>query len=141
MRINHRLSRRTLLTGGVAAIGFAAAYPLVSQASAPDPFAMSSWTDLVGQQLQAGSAVVLVESVTDLRRAPRPGEHHDTANRYRLVFALVRGELPSQTLEVAHPTLGAVNFFITHGGAKATAVIDRRGANLTPPVAKDGTHE
>ncbi|UVJ40768.1 hypothetical protein [Arthrobacter sp. CJ23] len=141
MKGNYKLSRRTLLTGGTAAVVFAAAYPLVTQASEPDVFAMSNWTPLVGQELQAGPAVVVLENVTDLRQDARLGELEDSAERYRLAFGLVRGQLPTESLEISHPRSGAVQLFITHSGAKATAVIDRRGANLTPPVAKDQTHE
>ncbi|MBB6403526.1 hypothetical protein [Arthrobacter sp. AZCC_0090] len=130
-----KLSRRTLLIGGAGAVVLAAAGPLTSQASEPDVFTLASWTPLVGQQLAAGPAVVRLETAEDLRRAPRPGEHADPAERFRLGFSLVTGALPPETIAIVHPKSGLVSLFITHGGSNATAVIDRRGATLLPPTA------
>ncbi|MCZ9881463.1 DUF6916 family protein [Arthrobacter sp. B2a2-09] len=135
METSYKLSRRTLLIGGAGAIVLAVAGPLTSQASEPDVFTLASWTPLVGQQLAAGTAVVRLESVEDLRRAPRPGEHVDPAERFRLGFSLVSGAFPPETIAISHPRSGAVNLFITHNDGKATAVIDRRGATLLPPTA------
>ncbi|MBT8160016.1 MULTISPECIES: hypothetical protein [Arthrobacter] len=135
MDIPYKLSRRTLLIGGAGAVVLAAAGPLTSQASEPDVFTLASWTPLLGRQLAAGTAVVRLETVEDLRRAPRPGEHVDPAERFRLGFSLVTGAFPLETITISHPKSGAVNLFITHSEGKATAVIDRRGASLLPPTA------
>lgn len=135
MKTSDRLSRRTLLIGGAGAAVLAVAGPPASQASEPDVFTLASWRPLVGQQLKAGSAVVRLESADDLRRAPRPGEHPDPAERFQLGFSLVSGAFPPETIAVSHPTNGTVSLFITHHDRKATAIIDRRGATLLPPTA------
>lgn len=146
MDTSYKLSRRTILIGGAGALVLAGAGPLTSQASEPDAFSLASWTPLVGQQLAAGTAVVRLESVEDLRRAPRPGEYSDPAERFRLSFSLVGGAYPPETIAISHPKSGMVNLFITRSDSKASAVIDRRGAKLlpptaAPPVAKDRTHD
>ncbi|WP_028266477.1 hypothetical protein [Arthrobacter sp. MA-N2] len=135
METSFKLNRRTLLVGGAGAVVLAVAGQLTSQAAEPDVFTLASWTPLLGQQLKAGTAVVRLDSAEDLRRAPRPGEHADPAERFRLGFSLVNGAYPPDTIAISHPRSGAVSLFITHSDGKAFAIIDRRGATLLPPTA------
>lgn len=128
-----QLSRRTLMAGGLGTLALLALAPQVSTASTPAPYALDSWLPLLGTEVIAdGGAVLRVQAVEDLRTPAKAGDFDPTADRFRLVFTLVSGELKDDSITVQHPLAGGVSLLTNRFEATAVAYIDRRGASLLP---------
>jgi hypothetical protein len=95
----------------------------------------------VGSTLTADSAIVKMERVVDLRKAPIKGEVADAGERFRLHLSLVQGAFTAGTMTILHPVSGGVPLFLTNSGTTAVAVIDRRGAAALPPPPKDNRND
>lgn len=128
-----QLSRRTLLAGGVGTLALLALTPQMSTASAPGPYSLAAWLPLLGTEITAdGGAVLRVRTVEDLRTPDRPDAFDSKADRFRLVFTLVSGELIPESITVHHPQAGKVSLLTNQFEDTAVASIDRRGASLLP---------
>ncbi|ALO67109.1 hypothetical protein NHF46_09705 [Arthrobacter alpinus] len=128
-----QLSRRTLLAGGVGTLALLAIAPQMSTASAPGPYDLAAWLPLLGTEVTAdGGAVLRVRTVEDLRTPERPDAFDSNADRFRLVFTLVSGEMTSDSITVHHPQAGEVSLLTNQFQDTAVAYIDRRGASLLP---------
>lgn len=136
MTTKPQISRRTLLAGGVGTLALLALVPQISAASTPGPYSLAAWLPLLGTEVTAdGGTVLRVRSVEDLRTPERP-ERRDAfdskADRFRLVFAVVSGELRSDSIIVHHPRSGEVSLLTNPFQGTAVAYIDRRGVSLLP---------
>lgn len=128
-----QLSRRTLLSGGVGTLALLALTPQMSTASAPGPYSLAAWLPLLGTEITAdGGAVLRVWDVADLRTPTMAGDFDPNADRFRLAFTLVSGELKDDSIIVQHPQAGGVSLLTNRFEAKAVAYIDRRGASGLP---------
>lgn len=128
-----KLSRRTLITGGIGALALLVTATHVSTATPAEPYSLQAWSSLLGKEVKAdGGATLRVEQVVDLRKPAVKGEVDSNADRFRLHFAVVNGTLDAELITVQHPQAGPVVLFTTQGAATAVASIDRRGATMPP---------
>lgn len=133
MTTKSQISRRTLLAGGVGTLALLALVPQMSTASTPGPYSLAAWLPLLDTEVTAdGGTVLRVRSVEDLRTPERPDAFDSKADRFRLVFAVVSGELISDSITVHHPQSGEVSLLTNQFQDTAVAYIDRRGASLLP---------